>query len=333
MPRPLRIEYPGAVYHVMCRGNRGGTVIETDGDALLFLDTLEEMARRSGFEIHAYCLMQTHYHLLAATPNGNLVQGMKWFQGAFTQRMNSRKKQRGHLFAGRYKAKVMDSGDPEYFRTAGDYIHLNPAGLLTGEMPDLAEYRMSSFVQYIQPPGKRSPWLHTERLLSAHGMADTPKGRAAFHALMNSKALSTRTKDRRLDGEERNDFESGWVHGNAEFRKRMILHLQEGLNQKPVQTEDFQQKHEISEDAARDAIEKGSRHLKIRLRDLPQMKKSAVEKKMLAALLKKHFEVSNRWISEQLFMGHISQAGNVMRWLETTPAPLKEKFARLEKIL
>lgn len=333
MPRPLRIEYPGAVYHVMCRSNRGCAVIVTEDDALLFLETLAEMAGRSGFEIYAYCLMKTHYHLLVATPNGNLIEGMKWFQGAFTQRINSRKKQWGHLFAGRYKAKVVDSGDPEYFRTAGDYIHLNPAGLLTGEVLDLAGYRRSSFVHYIQPPECRPPWLNTERLLHVHGMADTPKGRSAFHALMNAKALSERTQDRRLNEEARHDFERGWVHGNAEFRRQMVLYLQEEMVKKPAQMTDCQQKREVNEEVARYAIEKGAGHLKIKLMDLPQMKKSAVEKKMLAALLKKHFGVSNRWISEQLFMGHISQAGNAARWIEQSPDFLKEEFARLEKIL
>ena len=85
MARPLRVEYPGALYHVMCRGNRGGVVFEPEDDAQLFLKTLGEGAERAGFLVHAYVLMSTHYHLLIETPDGNLVESMKWVQGTLMQ--------------------------------------------------------------------------------------------------------------------------------------------------------------------------------------------------------------------------------------------------------
>ncbi len=76
---------------------------------------------------HAWCLMSNHYHLLLETPQGNLVDAMKWFQGTFTQRYNAHHKPWGHLFQGRYKAKVIDDEDASYFRVVSEYIHLNPA--------------------------------------------------------------------------------------------------------------------------------------------------------------------------------------------------------------
>ena len=98
MPRKPRIEYEGAVYHVMCRGNGGEAIFWSDKDRELFIDTLDEACGRCGWRIHAYVLMGNHYHLLLETPEANLVDGMKWFQGTYTQRFNSRNRRWGHLF-------------------------------------------------------------------------------------------------------------------------------------------------------------------------------------------------------------------------------------------
>jgi len=101
MPRSIRHEYAGAVYHVMCRGNNGQSIFEPirlekqsvagkggEGQRL-FLSTLEEACQQTGWRVHAYVLMSNHYHLLLETPEANLVAGMKWFQGAYTQRFIS----------------------------------------------------------------------------------------------------------------------------------------------------------------------------------------------------------------------------------------------------
>ena len=106
--RPVRIPYPGAVYHVMARGNRGQAVFGDDTDRQLFLETLGEACEKTGWRIHAHVLMGNHYHLLAETPEANLVAGMKWLQGAYTRRHNGWHRLFGHLFQGRHKAVVVD---------------------------------------------------------------------------------------------------------------------------------------------------------------------------------------------------------------------------------
>ncbi len=90
MARPLRIEYAGAVYHVMARGNQGQAIFCDDKDRQRFLETLGQACEKTGWHIHAYVLMGNHYHLLVETPEGNLVAGMKWLQGTYTQRHNAR---------------------------------------------------------------------------------------------------------------------------------------------------------------------------------------------------------------------------------------------------
>ena len=132
MPRKPRIEYPGAIYHVMSRANGKGNIFETDVDRQDFVKTLAETCEKTGFQVHAYCLMRNNFHLVAETPNGNLVAGMKWFLSAYTLRFNGRHKRHGHVFSGRYKALIVDGSGNGYLRTVCDYVHLNPvrAGLL-----------------------------------------------------------------------------------------------------------------------------------------------------------------------------------------------------------
>ena len=104
MARPLRIEYPGAVYHVTSRGNEKKPVFRDDIDRENFLNTLQHVNKRYNWICHAYCLMTNHYHLLIETPDGNLALGMRQLNGVYTQLFNKRHGRTGHLFQGRYKA-------------------------------------------------------------------------------------------------------------------------------------------------------------------------------------------------------------------------------------
>ncbi|MCP5516555.1 MAG: transposase [Verrucomicrobiales bacterium] len=108
MARKLRVEYPGAVYHVLNRGNRREAIFRNDTDRQRFLDTLAEACAKTGWQIHALCLMPNHFHLVVETPQPNLVAGMKWFLGAYTGGLNRRHRRCGHLFSRRYKSLVVD---------------------------------------------------------------------------------------------------------------------------------------------------------------------------------------------------------------------------------
>ncbi|MFA5867129.1 MAG: transposase [Actinomycetota bacterium] len=141
MARPLRIEYPGAVYHVMSRGDGRKSIVRTNKDREAFLVILEEAAKRFNVLIHGYCLMTNHYHLLVETPDGNLAEVMHYINGVYTTRYNARNKTVGHVYQGRYKAILVERD--EYLLCLCRYIVLNPirAGLV--EHP--ADYRWSSY--------------------------------------------------------------------------------------------------------------------------------------------------------------------------------------------
>jgi len=124
MARPLRIEYPGAVYHVTSRGNEKKAVFKDEQDRENFLRTLQHVNKRYNWLCHAYCLMDNHYHLLIETPDGNLALGMRQLNGVYTQLFNNRRHRTGHLFQGRYKA-ILIQKDTHLLEVCR-YVVLNP---------------------------------------------------------------------------------------------------------------------------------------------------------------------------------------------------------------
>jgi REP element-mobilizing transposase RayT len=115
------------MYHVMSRGDRREAIFLDDVDRQDFLKTLAEGRQKTDWQVHAYCLMRHHYHLVVETPNANLVAGMAWLQSSYTIRLNHRHKLIGHVLSGRYKAQLVEGSGNGYLRTACDYVHLNPA--------------------------------------------------------------------------------------------------------------------------------------------------------------------------------------------------------------
>jgi len=164
MARPLRIEYPGAFYHVMNRGQSRRSIFMEDKGRQSFLDLLADIARLWKVEIYAYCLMDNHYHLLLSTPTGGLSRAMRHVDGIYTQKFNRVHHRDGPLFRGRYKAILIDA--EEYFLSVVRYIHQNPLG--AGVVSDIDQYRWSSHWGYLNK--KQCPdWLDTRSVMSRFG--------------------------------------------------------------------------------------------------------------------------------------------------------------------
>ena len=159
MPRPQRIQYENAFYHVMNRGRARQTIFHDADYFHAFLDTLEEAHTRFDAVIHAYCLMSNHYHLLIETPRANLDRIMRHINGVYTQRHNRLKRTDGPLFRGRYKAILVDKD--AYLLQLSRYIHRNPIEVKRHIVADLAQYPWSSYPAYINQC-KAHAWLNRE---------------------------------------------------------------------------------------------------------------------------------------------------------------------------
>lgn len=161
MGRAWRIEFDGAFYHVLSRGNEKRDIFYDDNDRLLFLDMLGEMSWRFEVDIFAYVLMDNHYHLLIRTKRANLSKAMQWFGSTYTQRFNKQHDRSGHLFQGRYKSLIVEND--AYLTRLSYYIHRNP--LRANLVKRLASYRWSSYLSYAY--GRKTPqWLSTELIMS-----------------------------------------------------------------------------------------------------------------------------------------------------------------------
>jgi REP element-mobilizing transposase RayT len=157
MSRPLRIQYPGAWYHVMNRGRRREVIFHAKEDYLAFIEVLKETVSLWNIKIAAYCLMPNHYHLLLQTPEGNLSRCMRHINGVYTQRYNRRNRHDGQLFRGRYKSILLDSDN--YLTVLVRYIHRNP--LRAGIVNRPEDYAWSSHNGYLSKSSKWN-WLNKE---------------------------------------------------------------------------------------------------------------------------------------------------------------------------
>jgi putative transposase len=146
MARPLRIEYPGAVYHVITRGNNRQTIFHDDQDRTAYLEKLFHYCREKEVHLLCYCLLSNHVHLLLETPQGNLSQMMQAFQTSYTVSYNRRRRHTGHVFEQRYKAFLVDKDN--YLLQVSRYIHLNPVAARIVERPQ--DYRWSSYRAYLR---------------------------------------------------------------------------------------------------------------------------------------------------------------------------------------
>ena len=206
----------------MSRANGTGAVFLDDVDRQDFVKTLAETCQKTGFQIHAYCLMRNHFHLVVETPNANLVAGMRWLLSAYTLRFNPRHKRFGHVFSGRYKALVVDGNASGYLRTVCDYVHLNPVrARLLGPEQRLLEYPWSSFGWYLAAKAHRPEWLRVDRLLGEHGIqSDTAGGREQFETRMETR------RAQESDGSEWSQVRRGWCLGTADFKAGLLERME-----------------------------------------------------------------------------------------------------------
>ncbi|HLB33664.1 MAG: hypothetical protein A3F67_01530 [Verrucomicrobia bacterium RIFCSPHIGHO2_12_FULL_41_10] len=300
MPRQIRIEYEGAIYHVMNRGDRGEPIFVDDHDRRKFLATLGEACAKASWQVHAYCLMNNHFHLVIETPQPTLVDGMRWMLSTYTQRFNARHQQRGHLFAGRYKSLIVDESDNYYLRTVCDYVHFNPVrGHLLEAGKPLESYLWSSFGDYLQPACKRVPWLRVDRLLGEHGIVeDNASGRREFSKLMERRCI-----EEGLGNEvSYKIIRRGWKFGSQNFMDR----LYEKIASFPKRESHLAAEvNETMEAKGHRLIKEKLEALKLRGDDLASLSRTDPIKIEIAQLIRSQTTLPLKWIARELKAGGV----------------------------
>ena len=331
MARAVRVEYEGAWYHVMARGNRREKIFVDDKDREIFLKTLGEVCGMTGWEVHAWVLMTNHYHFVIRTPEANLVEGMKWLQNTFTRRFNGRHKQWGRLFGDRYKSVLVEGAEEVscYLETVLDYVHLNPvrAKLITvGKGASVRDYPWSSVARgYALLPGKRPKWQYCEEGLAAFGWKDTTSGRRKMIEHLDARAEKEEEKrcgvpelpperDRRLS-----ELRNGWYWGSQAFREKALTLVGRGLGK--TQARAYRSAggaREYGERAAEKILTDALAKLKAMEESIKEWPRGDERKLMLAILLRKKTTVSGKWIAEKL---HMKSAANVSQRIRTADLP------------
>ncbi|MBN1426686.1 transposase [Candidatus Fermentibacteria bacterium] len=217
MARPLRIDFPGGHYHITARGVAGTTIFGDDDDRLDFLARLQQLCQRFGVLVHAYCLMDTHYHLELETPEGHLSRSMQWLNETYASAFNRRYRRSGYLFQGRFHSAVIEA--ESYLSALTRYIHLNP--VRAGMVRRPWKYDWSSCRAYlgmVEPP----PWLTTGWVLERFGRTAQEQREGYLQFLTASDEPSP------LDA-----VVHGALLGGEDFVRQMRMQLEE----KPLDTE------------------------------------------------------------------------------------------------
>jgi REP element-mobilizing transposase RayT len=211
MARKLRIQFPGALYHVINRGNYRRDLFISPSEAEAFLETLREAKRLMGWSVHAYALMRNHYHLAIETPEPNLVEGMHWLQSTWATRFNRFRQEHGHLFQGRYQSILVE--DAASLGRVVDYLHLNPVRAKVVAPDQVKSYRWTSL------PGiaKGSSWTDDDGWRAGGRFADTTNDRAAYvDYLIELGREEASWEARGLTGLSR-----GWAIGTNAWRRSL----------------------------------------------------------------------------------------------------------------
>ena len=333
MPRKVRIQYAGAVYHVMCRGDRREAIFSDDGDREIFLATLAQMCGRTGMQVHSYVLMGNHYHLLLETPEPNLVAGMKWFQGTYTQRFNARHRLSGHLFQGRYKAIPVQAEAEGYFGAASEYIHLNPVRtrLLDAQRPDLREYRWSSYSLFVEK-ARLPEWLRRDRVFAALDLPDEGAGsRRRYHSWLAARTHDVLEREP-TEGEARTwrDLRRGWYLGSESFADRLMDWAAGAVRNRKRSSYSGEGLRGHDETEAANLLQRGLTKLGLTPAQAMALRKADARKQALAWLVKSRTVVGDEWIVAQLAMGHRS---NVSRAVSAFRDPRDAQRKSLRKNL
>jgi REP element-mobilizing transposase RayT len=294
--RKPRVQFEGAIYHVINRGNYRCDIFESASAAQAFEQCLFEACAQAGWELHAYAIMRNHYHLALETPRANLVEGMHWLQSTFATRFNRFRDERGHLFQSRYQAILVEPG--LHLARVVNYIHLNPvrAGIVRQEQ--LAQFRWGSYRRFVRDD--RPLFLVCENWLrELGGLQDNPDGWRQYQEHLNWLSAD-------LDEQRRQAFDAmsqGWAIGGDTWRKALAKEYVTTVTPSVLRgAETIELKEAVWAQALAQLLE-AEKKTKA---DLKADSLAAEWKISLAMKLRETTTATNAWIAEALVMGKAS---------------------------
>jgi REP element-mobilizing transposase RayT len=305
MARRLRIQYEGALYHIINRGNYRRDLFSAQGAAWAFNALLCETCARHGWRLHAYVVMRNHYHLALETPSPNLVEGMHWLQSTFGTRFNRYRSERGHLFQGRYQALLVED-DAALLRLV-NYVHLNPVRAGEVAVEQLSTFRWSSLGAFLAPP--RPAWLVADRWLRQLNLCDARAGWTQYLEYLIEIAGNPREQER----QEFHRMSSGWAIGTQTWKRALAreyshLALEAGWHADEI--------HDFKEARWRSALEAALVEFAKNEQDLLREPPQVDWKIELAARLRREAAAPYRWIARALQAGNVATLRNAVWRLE-----------------
>lgn len=295
MARKLRIQYPGAIYHVINRGNYRQDVFGSAGAAHAFVVTLGEAAELFRWRVHAYVVMRNHFHLALETPEPNLVAGMHWLQSTYATRFNRLRQESGHLFQGRYQAILIENASA--LCRVINYIHLNPVRAGVIPAAQVAMFRWSSLSAF----GKadRPAWLYPDVVLNELNLSATKAGWQAYTdylmALAGDPAAQERQEFARLS--------QGWAIGSDGWRETLA---KEHARLAAAGTIPATEARELNEAAYQQLLDTLLQSAGKTAADLTAAPKGAPWKIAAARELRAKVNAPHAWIARALHMGQPS---------------------------
>jgi len=293
MARRLRIEYPGAIHHVINRGNYRRDLFENPGAAEAFLKTLFQAAQKYGWQVHAYVLMRNHFHLAVETPEPTLGEGMHWLQSSMATRFNRLRRESGHLFQGRYQALLIE--EMTALARVVDYIHLNPVRAKVVLPAQVADYRWSSLAALLKGP--RPAALKAQDWLRATGdWLDNSSGHRAYADYLRELAQDEAAWAREgLVG-----LSQGWAIGTLAWRRALAKeHRARALTSGLPRLERLELRQASWQDSlARNLAQLGKSPAEIKTKPLKQSWKIEVARR-----IREQSGASISWLAEHLHLG------------------------------
>lgn len=306
MPRKLRVEYAGACYHVINRGNYRRGLFASEGAAESFVRCLFEAGERFGWRLHAFVVMRNHFHLALETPEPNLSEGMRWLQATWAARFNRFRGETGRPFQGRYRGLHVEPGHA--LAQVAHYIHLNPVRAKVVTVDRLLDYRWSSLAWF---NGRNRPSCMVAKTVldESGGLPDTAGGWRRYHEYLSMLA----EEDAERRDEKFGRLSRGWAIGSPEFRAGLKEHLNDlGRGRFELLGGDRQAHQEVRAALWEEKLQVLAKAMGVDLTELPAQR-SAAGKVKLAVAMKAVTSVSNQWLAERLVMGAPASVSQYVR--------------------